>query len=73
MKLPHERVPAILLPRETGIVVTPNADGVDANAAVAALEIQYDVNTHIGAVSFVDAGPITARRPRGRRGGPGHA
>ena len=59
MKLPHRRVPAILLPRETGIVVTPDADGVDANSAIAALETQYDVNTHIGAVSFVDAGPIT--------------
>ena len=58
-KLPHQRVPAILLPREAGIVITPNADGVDANSAVAALELQYDVNTHIGAVSFVDAGPIT--------------
>ena len=59
MKLPHGRVPAILAPRETGIVISPNADGVDANSVVAALETHYDVNTHIGAVSFVDAGPIT--------------
>lgn len=59
MKLPHARVPSILLPRETGVVVAANADGVDENAAVAALETQYDINTHIGAVSFCDAGPIT--------------
>lgn len=53
-KLPHGRVPAILCPRETAITASSAA-----NPVVAALRTQYDINQHIGAVSFVDAGPVT--------------